>query len=51
MSDIIKPLKQFRGNNPKTAEYLGINRKTLREKLRKIEDRKIDGGATEIESQ
>ncbi|MGA9988803.1 MAG: sigma-54 dependent transcriptional regulator, partial [Terriglobales bacterium] len=39
MNEILKALKQFRGNKTKTAEYLGINRKTLREKLRKIEER------------
>jgi len=39
MNEILKALKQFRGNKTKTAEYLGINRKTLREKLRKVEER------------
>ena len=33
--EIIKVLKQFDGHKIKTAEYLGINRKTLREKMRK----------------
>jgi len=33
--EIIKVLKQFNGNKTKTAEYLGINRKTLREKILK----------------
>ena len=28
-------LEQFRGNKTKAAEYLGINRKTLREKMQK----------------
>ena len=37
MSEILKALKQFGGNKTKTAEYLGINRKTLREKIRKME--------------
>ena len=32
---ISKVLKQFDGHKTKTAEYLGINRKTLREKIRK----------------
>lgn len=32
---IIRALKQFDGHRAKTAEYLGINRKTLREKIRK----------------
>ena len=32
---IIKVLKQFDGHKTKAAEYLGINRKTLREKIRK----------------
>jgi DNA-binding NtrC family response regulator len=39
MNEILKALKQFRGNKTKTAEYLGINRKTLREKLLKMGDR------------
>jgi DNA-binding NtrC family response regulator len=33
--EIIKALDQFQGNKTKTAEYLGINRKTLREKMQK----------------
>ena len=33
--EIVKALKQFNGHKSKTAEYLGINRKTLREKTRK----------------
>ncbi len=33
--EIIRVLKQFDGHRAKTAEYLGINRKTLREKIRK----------------
>ena len=32
---ISKVLKQFDGHKTKAAEYLGINRKTLREKIRK----------------
>jgi len=32
---ISKVLKQFNGHRTKAAEYLGINRKTLREKIRK----------------
>jgi len=32
---ITKVLKQFNGHKTKAAEYLGINRKTLREKIRK----------------
>jgi DNA-binding NtrC family response regulator len=39
MSEILRALKQFHGNKTKTAEYLGINRKTLREKIRKLGDR------------
>lgn len=35
--EIIKVLKQFNGHKTKTAEYLGINRKTLREKIRKYD--------------
>lgn len=35
--EIVKVLKQFNGHKSKTAEYLGINRKTLREKMRKYE--------------
>ncbi len=34
-TEILKALQQFGGNRTKAAEYLGINRKTLREKLRK----------------
>ncbi|MCK4351136.1 MAG: sigma-54-dependent Fis family transcriptional regulator [Candidatus Krumholzibacteria bacterium] len=33
--EIIRALKQFDGHRAKTAEFLGINRKTLREKIRK----------------
>lgn len=33
--EIARALKQFDGHKGKTAEYLGINRKTLREKIRK----------------
>ena len=33
--EIIKALKQFNGHKGKAAEYLGINRKTLREKIRR----------------
>jgi two-component system response regulator HydG len=34
-SEIEKALEQFSGNKTKAAEHLGINRKTLREKLRR----------------
>jgi len=33
--EIVKVLKQFSGHRTKVAEYLGINRKTLREKIQK----------------
>jgi two-component system response regulator HydG len=33
--EILNALSQFGGNKTKTAEYLGINRKTLREKMQK----------------
>ena len=33
--EIVKALKHFNGHKTKAAEYLGINRKTLREKLRR----------------
>lgn len=33
--EIAKVLKRFNGHRSKTAKYLGINRKTLREKIRK----------------
>ena len=33
--EILNALDQFLGNKTKTAEYLGINRKTLREKMQK----------------
>jgi len=33
--EIIRALRQFDGHRAKAAEYLGINRKTLREKIRK----------------
>ncbi len=33
MEEIIKALKQFGGNKSRTADFLGINRKTLREKI------------------
>ena len=35
--EIAKVLKRFNGHRSKTAEYLGINRKTLREKIQKYE--------------
>jgi DNA-binding NtrC family response regulator len=38
---ISKVLRQFSGHKTKAAEYLGINRKTLREKIRKY---KIEAG-------
>jgi two-component system response regulator HydG len=34
-NEIVNALDQFRGNKTKAAEYLGINRKTLREKMQK----------------
>ena len=34
-TEIAKALKQFDGHKGKAADYLGINRKTLREKIRK----------------
>ncbi len=34
-NEILNALDQFRGNKTKAAEYLGINRKTLREKMQK----------------
>jgi DNA-binding NtrC family response regulator len=34
-NEILNALSQFRGNKTKAAEYLGINRKTLREKIQK----------------
>jgi DNA-binding NtrC family response regulator len=44
-SEILSTLDQFRGNKTRAAEYLGINRKTLREKLRKygLPDKKTRG--------
>jgi len=42
MELIRRILKQFHGNKSRAAEYLGINRKTLREKLRKMEDSGLD---------
>jgi len=38
--EIMKVLRQFNGHKTRTAQYLGINRKTLREKIQKynIED-------------
>ena len=33
--EIIRALRQFEGHRAKAADYLGINRKTLREKIRK----------------
>ena len=33
--EIVKALQRFGGNRTKAAEFLGINRKTLREKIRK----------------
>jgi DNA-binding NtrC family response regulator len=34
-NEIVNALERFRGNKSKAAEYLGINRKTLREKIQK----------------
>jgi len=36
-NEIINALEQFNGQKGKAAEYLGINRKTLREKIRKYD--------------
>jgi DNA-binding protein Fis len=36
-SEILRVLQQFGGNRTKAAEFLGINRKTLREKIRKYD--------------
>jgi two-component system, NtrC family, response regulator HydG len=36
-NEILNALDQFRGNKTKAAEYLGINRKTLREKIQKYD--------------
>lgn len=33
--EIVRVLKRFKGHKQKAAEYLGINRKTLREKIRR----------------
>ena len=33
--EIIKALREFKGHRGKAAEHLGINRKTLREKIRR----------------
>ena len=35
MNEILNALEKFQGNKTKAAEYLGINRKTLREKMQK----------------
>ncbi|MCK4276829.1 MAG: sigma-54-dependent Fis family transcriptional regulator, partial [Phycisphaerae bacterium] len=40
--EIVKALEQFEGHKTRAAKYLGINRKTLREKIRKHQ---IDKGA------
>ena len=34
-NEILNALNRFQGNKTKAAEYLGINRKTLREKIQK----------------
>jgi two-component system response regulator HydG len=36
-AEILRALEQFGGNRTKAAEYLGIHRKTLREKIRKYD--------------
>ena len=36
-AEIIKALEQFDGHKGHAADYLGINRKTLREKIRRYE--------------
>jgi DNA-binding NtrC family response regulator len=42
MNEILRALKQFHGNKTRTAEYLGIHRKTLREKIRKMGNRGME---------
>jgi len=34
-TEIVRAIEQFHGNKTRTAEHLGINRKTLREKMRR----------------
>ena len=34
-NEILNALNRFQGNKTKAAEHLGINRKTLREKIQK----------------
>ena len=41
-SEIARALQQFGGNRTRAAEYLGINRKTLREKIRKYDLERCD---------
>jgi DNA-binding NtrC family response regulator len=40
--EIVKAIQQFGGNRTKAAAYLGINRKTLREKIRKYDLRVLE---------
>ena len=35
--EILRALERFGGNRTRTAEFLGINRKTLREKIRRYD--------------
>jgi two-component system response regulator HydG len=46
-NEIVKALDQYNGNKTKAAKHLGINRKTLREKMRKygLDDRPDSAGA------
>jgi DNA-binding NtrC family response regulator len=44
-NEIVNALERFRGNKSKAADYLGINRKTLREKIQKYGLEKKEPGA------
>jgi DNA-binding NtrC family response regulator len=44
-SEILNALNRFQGNKTKAAEYLGINRKTLREKIQKYKKMIPDPGS------